>query len=280
MACVHELFRDADVQPGPVPAEAIAYWRAKGLKPGFSYKDVFGEEHNYAFSAAKIMREDVLATLQDELGRALEQGLPFEQWKEQIQPRMEAHGWWAPHEVTDPQTGKVAKVDPPARLGLIFRTNMRTARAAGQYERAQRTKRSRPFLLYQLGPTGSSGKHREQHIAWHGILLPVDDPFWQTAYPPNGYNCRCYVRTVSSREADDLDRDGVLAPDAAPVLDGEGLPTGHVEQRKIPVQRTAPELPLIPWVNDRTGKTEFVPEGIDPGFAHTPGQNRDAALSR
>jgi len=281
VACVHELFKlDADIKPGPVPAEAIAYWRAKGLKPGFSYKDVFGQEHDYAFTAAKIMREDVLVALQEELGRAIEQGVPFAQWKKQIEPRMTALGWWQPHDVQDPKTGKTKRVDPPSRLEKIFKTNMRTARAAGQYERVQRNKKTRPFLLYLLGPTGSSGKHREAHIAWHGTLLPVDDPFWEFAYPPNGYFCRCYVRTVSQREADTLDAEGVLAPNPVPILDKDGNPTGHVEQTKTPVIRVAPVVPLIPWHNDRTGVTEFVPKGIDPGFHHTPGRNRELALSR
>lgn len=276
MPCVHELYRDADVTRGPVPAEALAYWRKKGLKPSFSYKDVFGKEHDFAFAAAKIMREDVLESLSTELDRAIEQGVPFREWMKQIEPRMQAVGWWAPHDVTDPETGKVARVNPPQRLKLIFDTNMRTARAAGQYERIQRQAKTRPYLLYYLGP---SARHREQHVAWHGILLPVDDDFWTYAFPPNGWGCLCGARSVSSREADTLDKEGLLSPNPVPILDDDGLPTGHVEQSKVPVIRKAPDLPLVPWYNDRTGKTELVPKGIDPGFHHTPGRNRELALA-
>ena len=32
--------------------------------------------------------------------------------------------------------------------------------------------------------------------ALHGVTLPIDDPFWEQFYPPNGWNCRCSVSQV------------------------------------------------------------------------------------
>jgi uncharacterized protein with gpF-like domain len=272
---LYELFADEDVTPGPIPAEVLTYFRRKGLKVGFDHRDVWNEEHDFAFTAAKVMRRDVLDALHDEVTRAFEQGLPFVAFAKGIEPRMKALGWWEPHDVVDPNTGKAVTVNPPARLRTIFQTNLRTARAVGQYDRIQRTKKARPYLLYQVGP---SARHREQHLAWHGLLLPVDDPFWKVAFPPNGYGCKCSVRTVSSREADRLERDGVLAPNPAPVLDDEGNPTGHVVDKRVAVVRTAPKLPLVPWQNARTGKVEYAPAGIHPSFARTPGEARVRAL--
>jgi uncharacterized protein with gpF-like domain len=263
----HELFRDSDVKRGPVPKEVIAYWREKGLKPSFSYKDVWGLEHHFAFAAAKVMRMDVLNALQDELDNAIKQGVPFEQFKRDIEPRMQRLGWWEPHTVQDPKTGELARVDPPRRLKLIYDTNMRTARAVGQWERIQRTKALRPYLLYLTGP---AIRHREQHLAWHGLLLSVDDPFWQAHFPPNGYNCHCYVRTVSQREYDSMETV------QRPRVDEDGKTTGELEA--VPVVREAPKVKLVPWKNDRTGEVEFVPEGVDPGFAHRPGEGRRRAL--
>ena len=37
---------------------------------------------------------------------------------------------------------------------------------------------------------------REEHAGLDGITLPIDDPFWHTYYPPNGWNCRCTVVQV------------------------------------------------------------------------------------
>jgi hypothetical protein len=265
--------RDAAIKAGPVPSEVLGYWAQKGIAPAFSYLDVWGEEHHHAFSAAKLMRTDVLEAMRDELGMAIDRGIPFEQFARNIKPRMEALGWWAPHEVTDPKTGKTAKVDPPHRLKLIFETNMRTSRAVGQWERIQRNKATRPYLLYQLGP---SERHRPLHVTWHGVLLPVDDPFWLTHFAPNGWNCRCNIRSVSASEANRLEDEGVILPEQE--IGDDGLPTGHLIETRVPVQRVAPPSRLIPWQNKRTGRVDFVPEGIDPGFHHTPTVNRGLIL--
>lgn len=44
--------------------------------------------------------------------------------------------------------------------------------------------------------TAGDDKVRPKHAALHGVTLPIDDTFWQTYYPPNGWNCRCTVVQV------------------------------------------------------------------------------------
>ena len=45
-------------------------------------------------------------------------------------------------------------------------------------------------LMYS---TAGDDKVRPDHAALDGVTLPVEDPFWSYAYPPNGWNCRCNV---------------------------------------------------------------------------------------
>jgi hypothetical protein len=83
------------------------------------------------------------------------------------------------------------------------------------------------------------------HRLWHGTILPVDDPWWETHFPPCGWNCRCTVVQLGERE---LHRFGYKVSKAAPA---EGPPRDFV--------RTG------------TGEVVRVPAGIDPGWAYNPG---------
>lgn len=252
---------------GPIPVEAVRYLEQKGLRPGFSYLDVWAEEHHRAFTAAKIMREDILEAMHEEVTRAIEDGVPFHEFRTQVEERLARMGWWGEQEVVDPETDRAVTINVPSRLHRIYDTNMRTARAAGQWERIQRTRDTHPYLLYQLGP---SREHRLEHVEWHGLMLPVNDDWWREHYPPNGWGCKCWVRQVSRREAARLERDGIVAPDAAPVLDADGRPTGHREDRRVRVRTKAPPVTYVEFTNKRTGVTARIPKGIDPGFHRPP----------
>lgn len=41
---------------------------------------------------------------------------------------------------------------------------------------------------------------RDDHAALNGIIRKVDDNFWSTYYPPNGWNCRCGVSQLMESE--------------------------------------------------------------------------------
>ncbi|MCF0203337.1 MAG: minor capsid protein [Bacteroidaceae bacterium] len=44
--------------------------------------------------------------------------------------------------------------------------------------------------------TAGDNRVRPEHQALDGITLPITDPFWDSYYPPNGWNCRCTVAQV------------------------------------------------------------------------------------
>lgn len=257
---------------GPLPEEALAYLKAKKLKPGFDHRDVWREEHAGSFTVAKMMHLDMLSDMRDSLAEALAKGHTFRQWSKQVTPELQKRGWWGVQEATDPLTGEkgLVQLGSPRRLKTIYEANLRTARAAGQWERIVRNQRTHPWLLYQLGP---SARHRPQHLAWAGTLLPIEDEFWSYAYPPNGYGCKCWVRQVSHAEYGRLRDTGYQDPLAPMELHPDtGLPTGRPVQQVVPVKLEQPKLVFRKWVNKRTGEVQQVVEGIDPGWDTHPGQ--------
>lgn len=241
--------------PGPIPTEALAYFKSKGLRPGFDYRDVWGAEHAVSFTVAKMTQMDLLQAMQDSLTTALQDGQPLAAWKKAIMPQLADAGWLGRKTVTDPVTGeeKTVELGTPKRLQTIYDTNMRSARAAGQWERVQRTKDALPYLMWQLGP---SKHHRDQHVAWNGTLLPADDPFWEKHTPPCGYGCKCWLRQVSKPEHAEL-----TAPDSR-----------RGEQLAIKTSRPSDWDKTKTWVNQRTGEEQRVPVGVMPGFGFNPGQ--------
>lgn len=235
------------------PPEITRYFSEKGLSPAFSWLDVWGEEHAYAFTVAKAVDAELLATFKSSIEQAIAKGQGFETWRQGLLPELQKLGWLGPRKVDDP-TGrwdsKIVDFSRPRRLETIFWGNVRPARAAGQWERIQRTKKGLPYLLYVRT---ASAEPRPQHLAWAGVILPVDDSFWSTHFPPNGWHCKCSVRQITRYEFEQL-------------------------RGKEGYSIDPPTIETKPFVNRRTGEVLHVPVGIDPGWGTNPGLSRARTL--
>lgn len=225
---------------GRAPQQVRDYLDGKGLRPSWNWDEVWQAEHGEMFTVAKAMSADVLATLQDAVNKALDEGQSFAAFRKRLPDVLAALGWWGEQQRVNPRTGETEKVElgTPRRLKVIYTTNGRVARAVGQWERIQRTKSSRPYLLYELGP---SANHRAEHVAWAGAIRRVDDAIWGTLMPPNGWGCKCRVRQLSAREADEKG--------------------GETDEPK-------PEIIESPGPD---GEPVSHPKGVDPEWAYNPG---------
>lgn len=71
-----------------------------------------------------------------------------------------------------------------------------SAAMASQWEQALKDKD-----LYALQyVTVGDDRVRPEHAELDGLVLPMDDPFWRTGTPPNGWGCRCTVMQVPLEE--------------------------------------------------------------------------------
>jgi SPP1 gp7 family putative phage head morphogenesis protein len=211
--------------------EAIKFFRQKNAMPTKTWRDLWEAQHARAFVIAGATDAAMLGDFRAAIDKAIAGGTTIAEFRKDFDKIVEQHGWsynggrnW--------------------RTRVIFDTNVRMAHQAGKWEQAQRTKERRPYMRYVAV---LDDRTRPEHQAWHGLVLPIDDPFWQTHYPPNGWNCRCTVQTLNDR---DLERYGYELGESPPI---------EMEQRTLRTE---------------TGDVTIdVPKGIDTGFGYNVGQS-------
>lgn len=217
--------------------------RGKNLVPTERWDDMRGAVHARSFTVAGATKADLLQDLHGAVQTAITDGMSIGEFRQTFDKVVQDHGWQ--------YNGSRSW-----RTRVIYETNMRTAHAAGKWQRIQSTKRALPYLVYM---TVGDAQVRDQHRKWHrAIVLPVDHPFWQRYYPPNDWGCRCYVIQASAAM---LKRMGIdITPD-------DQLPSSET-----------------PRVNTSTGEDYgMVPEGIGVGWDYNVGQawlGPDIALGR
>ena len=79
-------------------------------------------------------------------------------------------------------------------LQAEYQTAKRSAQAVRQWKGFEDNQDLFPNLKYM---TVDDDNVRLDHEKLHGVIKPVNDPFWDIHYPPNGWRCRCYVKPTT-----------------------------------------------------------------------------------
>jgi SPP1 gp7 family putative phage head morphogenesis protein len=70
--------------------------------------------------------------------------------------------------------------------------------------------------------TAGDARVRDSHNALRDTILPPDDAFWQSYYPPNGWRCRCTAVEVSKQRYKESDsKDAIAKGDKATTAIGK-----------------------------------------------------------
>ena len=238
------------------PSDAISYLEKKGFKIGWDWHETLDNAHSRAFTVAKVARMDLLQDIRQSLISAMQQGQTLEQWKASITPVLQDKGWWGKKTVINPE-GREQEVQlgSPRRLRTIYDTNMQSAFAAGRYKAMLASAEARPYWEWRHITISNP---RKQHVALNGRLFRFDDPFWNVAYPPSEWGCKCRVIARSAREVEGKE-----------ILSGEGNES-HIYERvgvdrntgaDVIVKRTQFDIPT------KDGKLTFAPAA---GFNGSP----------
>ncbi len=218
---------------GSLPfAEQIEFFRDKVNLPTRAWTDLWEGMHSRAFVVAGAMKDDLLADLRAAVDKAIADGATLQEFRRDFDAIVERRGW-------------SYKGGRNWRTRVIYETNLRQSYSAGREAQMAdpELRKRRPYGLYRHG---GSQDPRPEHLAWDGLVLPLDDPWWDTHTPQNGWGCKCRKRMISAADAERMG----LAVSQAPKIEWE--------EKAVGVRGPSP-------------RTVRVPKGIDPGFAYNPG---------
>ncbi len=214
--------------------EQIEFFRSKLDLTTRTWTDIWQEQHDRAFVVAGAAHADLVQDLRKAVDKAIADGATIDTFRKDFDALVARHGW-------SYNGGR------DWRTRVIYATNLRTSYAAGRYRQMKDIAERRPWWRYRHSDASEEPRHA--HLAWDGLVLRHDDPWWATHYPPNGWGCKCFVETLDDAS---LERLGKSGPDQAP----------EIRTRTVTV-----------GVNGPSPRTVAVPQGIDPGWAYAPGRS-------
>lgn len=88
----------------------------------------------------------------------------------------------------------------PWLLETMVRTQIAVAYSAGRWNANQDPAIQEILWGYEYVTVGDD-RVRFEHEAMDGAIYPKDHAFWETNWPPNGYNCRCDVLELFNDES-------------------------------------------------------------------------------
>ena len=95
-------------------------------------------------------------------------------------------------------------------LQAEYQTAKRGAQMAHLWNKFLEQKEYYPNLVYR---TVRDSRVRPEHAALNGVVKPIDDPFWKTYYPPNGWRCRCTVMNTAEKVSEGTFEDKTVKPE-------------------------------------------------------------------
>lgn len=119
-------------------------------------------------------------------------------------------------------------------LEAEYNMAIRQARTAVQWKDFEAAASVYPNLEYRAS---RSANPRDAHKAWYGLIKPINDPFWDTAMPPNGWGCKCWVKQSKAK----ADTKKVEVPEAIKGIAGNAGKTGQVFSKDHPYMEVPKE---------------------------------------
>lgn len=158
------------------PQEAIEFFRGRIPLASKTLEALVERARERGVAAGRDFLRRLQDLIQAELRRGLEEGISTSRWIAEVNDLLKRIGLDAAS---------------PHNLNLIYRNNLNTARNAGKWEIAQNpaVRQVFQFGIYRTVGNGVPGVNnvRPEHAKMHMKAYRLDDPIWDTWWPPNGH---------------------------------------------------------------------------------------------
>ena len=244
------------------PEGALRYFDSLNLPLPANAGEAIAQTAAKARSIAGIYQQEIVGDLLNSLRQSAAEGTPFATWRKNALAMLRERGLALDKagDMVQQSTGEVVGTGLTRhRLQTIFQTQMTNARMASLWQKLQENKDARPYLQYSAI---NDARTRPAHRALDNVVYPIDDPFWDYFYPPNGFRCRCYVMALAPR---DVARAGLTVSHSSPEQFSEMVITNRKGQSHTRTRITLAD-----------GRS-FTP---DKGFDNNVGKNHLAQLGQ
>lgn len=190
--------------------EAVREFLRREVMTKEAFDALSAEMKRQAFAVAGAANDELLRLFRAELARQIGEGGQLREFEAFVRERATKAGWTPSNS---------------SHVETIYRTNVVDSYGGGRFAHARQPEVMAERDYWQIR-TVRDARQRRDHGKAHGKVLRADDPFWHTAYPPFGFNCRCRVTTLSESQ---LKRRGleVSTGDDLPRLPDRGFSSGR-----------------------------------------------------
>lgn len=190
--------------------DAVNYFRTREPVDRMTWDSMNAAAQRRAFTVAQQANLTIVGKVKSALQSFVRRGKQLKTWKAFAEQHLEAAGFTPVN---------------PSHVETIFRTNVMNAHNSGRLARQTQpvVLKTRPYWQVR---TIDDSRRRVNHGLADGKTLKADDPWWNIAYPPFGFNCRCRVVSMSQK---DVDARGIRISTGAdmPALPDPGFTSGR-----------------------------------------------------
>lgn len=210
--------------------EALNYFHGRVPVTADVFYELTKEYRSLAFTVSGYTKAQIIKRFYDAILAALEDGTTLTDFRQTMNEFLTDQGY----DGLDPE-----------QADNIFRTNIQTAYNVGHYQQMTdpAVMALRPYWQYDAV---NDAHTRPSHLAMDGKVFPADSPVWDTWFPPNGFRCRCTVKTLSKRQ---LEQRGLTVETKTP-------------PSAVPDQNFATNPAKVPFTPDLDG----YPESLKKAF--------------